>query len=182
MRTILAMAAMVLLASTPSAARSGETPGAESSVKGGVADPAARVREIYDPAAQAAFDGAAAEEAAGDGRHSQNPLFSPRLRALFLDDEIYADGQVGRLDFNPFSGGNDDDVQAAEVAALDVDGAPDRRIVVARFRNMNAEQTVTYFWERIDGLWYIDDITGRTAGEPTGWALSLGLKYGHWPI
>ena len=47
---------------------------------------------------------------------------------------------------------------------------------------MNASQTITYYWERIGGLWYIDDIAGRTAGEPTGWTLSLILKYGQGSI
>jgi hypothetical protein len=44
---------------------------------------------------------------------------------------------------------------------------------------MDADQTIIYFWERIGGLWYIDDIAGRTAGDPSGWTLSLILKYGH---
>lgn len=200
MRTVLSIAA-VLLASALSAACSsesrpaaGEEAGSNAtaqanvgaSATGGVADPAAWVRESYDPAGRAAFDavaqqeaGAAADEAASGARYSARPEFSPRLRALFADDETYADGEIGRLDFNPFSGASDDDVQRADVTSQDVDGAPDRKVVIARFRNMDVDQTIIYFWERIGGLWYIDDIAGRTAGEPSGWTLSLILKYGH---
>jgi hypothetical protein len=195
MRTILAMAAMLLAVSSHAAAARGESRTravaapvargpAKAAVTGGVADPVKWVRESYDPAQRAAFDAAAgsgagaAETPASDGRYSARPEFSPRLRALFADDEKYADGQVGRLDFNPFSGANDDDIKGAKVAAEAVDGAPGRKVVIARFRNMNVDQTITYFWERIGGRWYIDDIAGHTAGEPYGWTLSLVLKYG----
>jgi hypothetical protein len=199
MRTFLATAAMLLLASGHSAASGSESriaanarPGPNGKVQrpvtGGVADPAAWVSRSYDPARRAAFDaatpaaGATADGPASEGRYSATPEFSPRLRALFLDDESYADDGVGRLDFNPFSGANDDDIKRADVTSEEVDGAPDRRVVTARFHNMDADQTIIYFWERIGGLWYIDDIAGRTAGEPTGWTLSLILKYGHGSI
>ena len=192
MRKILATAAWLALASAPAAACSESgTPAAASEanasapITGGVADPVAWVRASYDPAGRAAFDAAApaaaqavADEPAGDAGYSAMPEFSPRLRALFADDERYADGEVGRLDFNPFSGASDDDIRGAAVTSEDVDGAPDRKIVTATFRNMGADQTILFFWERIGGLWYIDDIAGRTAGEPSGWTLSLILKYG----
>jgi hypothetical protein len=192
MRTILTTAAALLLVSCDSAASTGEgqasadsrsnpqgkaQPSAAPAAAGGVADPVAWVRASYDPAVRAPSD-----EPQGDGRYSAMPIFSPRLRALFAEDEAYAAGEVGRLDFNPFSGASDDDVRGARVTSEDVDGSPGRKVVIARFRNMDADQTITFFWERIGGLWYIDDISGRTAGEPSGWALSLILKYGQRPI
>lgn len=194
MRAVLAAAAALLLASGHSAACSSERqtpaagPNAESATTGGVPDPEAWVRESYDPARRAAFDAATAraagtaDEPASEAGYSARPEFSPRLRALFREDEAYADGQIGRLDFNPFSGASDDDIRGADVTSEDVDGAPGRKVVTARFRNMDVDQTITYFWERIGGLWYIDDIAGRTAGERSGWTLSLILKYGHSPI
>ena len=198
MRMILATAAILLLAGQ-SAASAGEgqgqagsrsAPGSSANspltggATGGVADPAAWVRASYDPATRAAFDASppppagTANAPADDGRYSARPEFSPRLRALFADDEAYAGGEVGRLDFNPFTGAQDDDIKTALVTSEAVDGAPDRKVVTAKFRNMDASQTITYYWERIGGRWYIDDIAGRTAGEPTGWTLSLILKYG----
>ena len=195
MRVILATAAILLLASGQSAASAGQGQGqakaqpapssnAKSPVTGGVTDPVAWVRQSYDPATRAAFEAAPPPEdaPASDGRYSATPEFSPRLRALFLDDETYAGGEVGRLDFNPFTGAQDDDIKRVDVGSEAVDGAPDRKVVTAKFRNMDANQTITYFWERIGGLWYIDDIAGRTAGEPTGWTLSLILKYGQGSI
>jgi hypothetical protein len=198
---MLATAAMLLLASTLSASCSSESPvqakagpketvqaKAQSPATGGTADPVKWVRQSYDPAQRAAFDAAhppgagAAPAPASDGRYSATPEFSPRLRALFVDDETYAGDQIGRLDFNPFSGANDDDIKGAKVTSEDVDGAPDRKIVTARFRNMSVDQTIVYYWERIGGLWYIDDIAGRTTGERTGWTLSLILKYGQGSI
>lgn len=198
MRTILATAAMLLLVSGQSVSAGGKSRvhagagpvgKAKSPATGGVADPVKWVRQSYDPAGREAFDaatrsaaGAAADAPAGDGRYSATPEFSPRLRALFVDDEKYADGQIGRLDFNPFSGANDDDIKGAKVTSEEVDGAPGRKVVIAKFRNMTVDQTITFYWERIGGRWYIDDITGRRAGEPFGWTLSLILKYGQGSI
>jgi hypothetical protein len=196
MNKVLAMAALLLSASchpasagnesrSDAGAMAGPSGKAQLPVTGGVADPVKFVRDSYDPAGRAAFDaanppgsGTGADAPASDETNSERQEFSPRLRALFLDDEKYADGQVGRLDFNPFSGANDDDIKGAKVTSEDVDGAPDRKIVTARFRNMSANQTITFFWERIGGRWYIDDIAGQAAGEPSGWTLSLILKYG----
>jgi hypothetical protein len=191
MRTILALALLLLPVSAhaaparaesraPAAAGPVARAPAKAAVTRGVADPLKWVRDSYDPAQRAAFEaaGPAAETPTSEGGYSTRPEFSPRLRALFVDDEKYADGQVGRLDFNPFSGANDDDIKGAKVTAEAVDGAPGRKVVIARFRNMSVDQTITYFWERIGGRWYIDDIAGHTAGEPYGWTLSLVLKYG----
>ena len=160
MRVILATAAILLLASGQSAASAGQGQGqakaqpapssnAKSPVTGGVTDPVAWVRQSYDPATRAAFEAAppppagAADAPADDGRYSARPEFSPRLRALFADDETYAGGEVGRLDFNPFTGAQDDDIKTANVTSDAVDGAPDRKVVTAKFRNMNASQTIT---------------------------------------
>lgn len=139
---------------------------------GGVTDPVAWVRGAYSTSG-------GAEGQLSGGTYSSEPVFSPRLRALFRDDERYADGQVGRLGFNPFTGAQDDDIKQAAVVEHAVDGAADRKVVVARFQNMDASQVITYFFQRIAGRWYIDDIAGRQVGkdEPS-WALSLILKYG----
>jgi hypothetical protein len=144
---------------------------------GGVDDPVAWVRQAYDPASRQET-GSSESATAGDGGYSSTPEFSPRLRALFAEDESYANGEVGRLDFNPFSGAQDDDIKRADVTSSDVDGAPDRKVVIAKFRNMDVNQTITFYWERIAGRWYIDDISGRTAGDSHGWTLSLILKFG----
>ena len=142
---------------------------------GGVTDPIAFVRQVYTPApagrSVAAFNG-----------YSRQPEFSPRLRALFADDERYANGEVGRLAFNPYTGAQDDDVTQVSVTAEEVEGAADRRVVTAAFRNMGAAQTVRVYFERIGGRWYVDDIAsngraGASAQEP--WTLSLILRYGH---
>ena len=55
------------------------------------------------------------------------------------------------------------------------------KVVTARFRNMDVDRTIAFFRQRIGGFRHIDDIAGRTAGEPSGWTLSLILKYGHSP-
>jgi hypothetical protein len=142
----------------------------QSARAGGVADPVAWVRAAYGPGT----DGGLTAD-----RYSQEKVFSPRLRALFLDDERYAGGEVGRLDFNPFTGAQDDDIKQVAVTSHEVDGAANRKVVVARFQNMDVRQVQTFFFERIGGRWYIDDIAGRQEGkDDSAWSLSLILKYG----
>ena len=141
---------------------------------GGVDDPVAFVREAFSarPGSGAAtsFNG-----------YSREPEFSPRLRAMFEDDERYANGEVGRLAFNPYTGTQDDEISQVEVTGAEVEGAPDRRLVTAHFRNIGQPQTMHVYFERIGGRWYVDDIAspGRPGaqGQPP-WTLSLILRYG----
>jgi hypothetical protein len=146
---------------------------ARETAREGVDDPVAWVRAAYS-AADDEGHGLSADS------YSKEPVFSPRLRALFADDERYAGGEIGRLDFNPFTGAQDDDIKQVAVEAHEVDGAAERKVVVARFQNMDTRQSITYYFERIGGRWYIDDIMGRATGkDEAGWALSLILKYGY---
>jgi len=165
------MKAIVVLAACPFVTG----PVAAAAQAGGVADPVAFVREAYSPAA-------AATPAASFNGYSRQPEFSPRLRAMFADDERYANGEVGRLDFSPYTGAQDDEISQVNVTAAEVDGAADRRVVTAAFRNMGAAQTMRLYFERIGGRWYVDDISsaGRTGpGAQEPWTLSLILRYGH---
>ena len=142
---------------------------------GGTLDPVAYVRNLYaapGPAAQAR-----GRPAADPGPDSSSPDLTPRLRALFLDDERYARGEVGRLEFNPYTGAQDEEITQLRVAARPVDGAPGRRIVTANFRNMNTDQRIVFFFERSGGRWFIDDILYASAQGT--WTLSLILRYGY---
>ena len=151
----------------------GAAPAAHRAVAhGGTLDPVAYVRNIYASAAPGSR-----QHSADRGASSSDPDLTPRLRALFLDDEHYARGEVGRLEFNPYTGAQDDQISQLRVTARAVDGAPGRRVVTARFHNIDTDQTVVYFFERLGGRWYIDDIL---YASPAGtWTLSLILRYGY---
>ena len=170
-----ALAAFLVCGAAPAAPPAhGATPAARrATAPGGIQDPVAYVRNVYAPPAAGGRHASRADE----GPYSANPNFTPRLRALFLDDEHYARGEVGRLEFNPFTGAQDDQISQVRVSERPVDGAPDRRVVTAHFHNIDTDQTVVYFFERIGGRWHIDDIL---YASPAGtWTLSLILRYGY---
>lgn len=161
----------LLLASGPAADAAVAQPSAPqraAAAAGGVADPAAFVRGLYD--------------GAGDPDSQDDGLFqTERLRALFRDAEGPA-GEIGRLEINYVTGAQDDDVKTANVTTAEVDRAPDRRIVTARFVNIGQRKTIHYFFERQpDGRWYLDDVQNQGGQGPDDhpWTLSLILKYGH---
>jgi hypothetical protein len=160
-------------AAAPSATH-GARPAARRTVSpGGTLDPVAFVRNLYAPHAARGGERAAADS----GPNSSSPDLTPRLRAAFLDDERYARGEVGRLEFNPYTGAQDEQISQVRVAARAVEGAPGRRVVTAHFRNINTDQTIVYFFERIGDRWYIDDILYASAQGT--WTLSLILRYGY---
>lgn len=148
---------------------------AASPQQGGVEDPVQLVRAFY-PGGQEIGEAARPDEY----RESQDPVLSPRLRSLFLDDEEYAGNEVGRLAFNWITGAQDDDISSAEVTAAPVEGE-DRQIVTARFANIGQPTTIHYYFEKMDGRWYLDDVMSPGTPGAEGmapWTLSLVLKYG----
>lgn len=168
------LAFLVLLAALPACAPEGNAaqPSADTQTAareaGGVADPAAFIRSVYTGDAEVAE------------RDSENAVFTPRLRALFADAEHDAGGEVGRLEFNFWTNAQDDDVKSADVETRTVEGRDDRRIVAASFVNIGRPSTIHYYFERIDGRWYLDDVRneGGKGADDWPWTLSLLLKYG----
>lgn len=148
-------------------------------VTGGVADPQAWVMNQYvgleKEGAQAPAAAAAAETP-----NSQKLEYSPRLRALFAEEEKYAGGEVGRLEFDFTTGAQDDDTSDVKVSRRDTDGAA-RRAVTANFANMGKPVEVVYYFEKIGDAWFLDDVASPGYGGRDGtppWTLSLVLKYG----
>jgi hypothetical protein len=130
----------------------------------GVADPLAWVRAAY----------ASSPGSGSEANDSDNPAYTPRLRSLFADEEKYADGEVGRLEFNYMTGAQDDDISELKLEERQVDGAPDRKIVTASFRNIGKPTAIQFLFERSGERWCLDDVHS----SPDGWTLSLILKYG----
>ncbi|HYE29373.1 MAG TPA: hypothetical protein VD887_13315 [Allosphingosinicella sp.] len=143
-------------------------PAAAPAPSRGVDDPRAFVERVYRNDSEAPADG----EAAG--------VYSDRLRALFDDESRDAGGEIGRLDFDFWVNGQDSEIAAIEVTEEEVFGRPDRRVVVARFTNFGEPQTNLFYFERIRGRWYLDDVRnlGRPGEPGGGWTLSLLLRYG----
>ena len=155
-------------ANTTANAEQPARPRAEAGAERGVADPRAFVEQRYRTIGEGQGDPAAV-------------AYSDRLRALFADDETDAQGGVGRLDFDYWSNSQDPQISNLRVTEQPVEGREDRRIVVARFNNGPGEFTNRYYFERVGGRWYLDDVSSQAqpGREDTGWTLSLLLKYGY---
>lgn len=110
------------------------------------------------------------------------PVYTDRLRDLVAEDARYAEasGGVGRLDFDYWCNCPGGGVSGVEVTEAPVPGREDRRVVTARFTTAGAPMINRFFFERIDELWYLDEVANQSdpANEPSGWTLSQILKYG----
>ncbi len=102
-------------------------------------------------------------------------VYSPRLAALFALDSKEAGGEVGRLDFDPWTNAQDFKLSSVKVTSSPVESAPDRETVVAKFKNIGSAEEIHFYFERTKAGWKIDDMRSA-AGQM--WTLSLILKYG----
>lgn len=146
-------------------------------VTGGLADPQAWVMNKYVGDRKATGQSSVA---ADEALNSQKLEYSPRLRALFAEEEKYAGGEVGRLEFDFTTGAQDDDISDVKVTWRDTDGAA-RKAVTANFVNMGKPVEVVYYFEKIGDAWFLDDVSSPGYGGADGtppWTLSLVLKYG----
>jgi hypothetical protein len=112
------------------------------------------------------------------GSHSYAPpddVYTPRLAALFALDTKEAGGEVGRLDFDPWTNAQDYDVKSVKISTRAVESGPTRRIVVAQFNNIGRPEEIHFYFEETRDGWKLDDI--RSVGGEK-WTLSLILKYG----
>ena len=127
-----------------------------------VADPLAATKALYAQIEKDNFDG--------------DLPFSARLKALeALDAKETPKDEVGRIDGDIYVNAQDMKVTNVVVTSRSVENAPNRKIVVVRFKNYDEQEEMHLFWEKTKAGWVVDDI--RALGD-NGWTLSLMLKYG----
>ncbi|MEJ1970280.1 MAG: hypothetical protein WDN03_16875 [Rhizomicrobium sp.] len=102
-------------------------------------------------------------------------IYSPRLDALYKLDTKEAGGEVGRVDFDFWMNGQDGTITGVTVSKIDVDKAPGRAIVVARFKNEQTPNEIHFYFEKTAAGWKLDDVRSLLGDS---WVLSLQLKYG----
>ena len=102
-------------------------------------------------------------------------LYTPRLLALWKGMQKDAGGEVGRIDFFPWTNSQDWKLTELSLTSEIVDGREDRMIVTTRFRNDGEPQVIRSFWEKSGGRWRLDDM--QSLGTDA-WTLSVILKYG----
>jgi hypothetical protein len=126
-------------------------------------EPEVYVASVYDRLAR------------GQDWQTPDALYTPRLRALWKGMIRDAGGEVGRVNFNIWTNSQDGELSRFSFAGEPVVQNPDRRIVIARFRNMNRDEVIAFYWEKIGGRWRLDDV--QSQGKDA-WTLSVILKYG----
>lgn len=102
-------------------------------------------------------------------------LYTPRLLALWQGMRKDAGGEVGRIDFFPWTNSQDWTLSDLSLTSEVVDGRPDRMIVTTRFKNGGEPQVIRTYWEQSGGRWRLDDM--QSLGKDV-WTLSVILKYG----
>lgn len=143
-----------------------EQPAAQRGEQRGVEDPRAFVEERYRRIAEDQGDPAAT-------------AYSERLRSLFAGMNSDAGDELGRLDFDYWSNSQDPDIRNLQIRQEEVFGRDDRRVIVAEFSNGGSPNINRFYFERVGGRWFLDDVRNETPGENGGsWTLSLLLKYG----
>jgi len=103
-------------------------------------------------------------------------IYSPRLAALFALDSKEAGGEVGRIDFDPWTNAQDFQITDVSVKAQPVENTKDREIVTAKFKNIGKPETILFYFEKAKSGWQLDDMQAPGGDQP--WTLSLILKYG----
>ncbi|HEY1962834.1 MAG TPA: DUF3828 domain-containing protein [Rhizomicrobium sp.] len=105
-------------------------------------------------------------------------IYSPRLAALTALDKREAGGEVGRLDFDIWTGAQDWQLSNVKIRSVDVESTKDRKIVIATFKNAGKSHELHYYFERGKTGWQLDDVRSVDAGAGEQWTLSVVLKYG----
>lgn len=99
-------------------------------------------------------------------------IYSKRLRALFDNDAAETpEGEVGRLDFDPFVDGQDWELGGLTVKEIYRSGGEAR--VRADFANFGKPRSIVFNLVREDGQWRIDDMAETLRPR---WTLSKILE------
>lgn len=108
-------------------------------------------------------------------RPEPEDIYTPRLDALFKLDTKEAGGEVGRIDFSFWMNAQDGTISGVTISKVAVENAPNRMVVVAKFKNEKTPTEIHFYFEKTAAGWKLDDARS-VLGE--GWTLSLILKYG----
>jgi hypothetical protein len=140
---------------------SGGAPALPASVR--ISDPASFVAEVYR--------NLAASGATGQSYLPPEHIYTARLAKLFQDDKTRAKGEVGCLDFVFWVNGQDWTITSLSIA--NGPASQDRKVVIAKFLNIDVPEEIHFDFQRIAGRWLLDDV--HSVKDPR-WTLSDILK------
>jgi hypothetical protein len=118
--------------------------------------PQALVKAVYDAYTKADFNWDSYDEAA---------LRSKALNDLFAKDAAETpEGDIGRLDFDPYVDGQDYQITALKIAEPAISG--DTASVEVTFKNFDQAEDLTYALVKEAGAWKIDDVVSHSKDNP----------------
>jgi hypothetical protein len=127
-------------------------------------DPAKFVSEVYKKLSVTGGDYAAPDD-----------IFTPHLASLWALEKKESGGEVGRMDFDFWTGTQDWELHDVKVTEQPVDETTMRKVVIAKFKNIKTPEEMHFYFEKSGNGWLLDDVRSLK-GET--WTLSLILKYG----
>lgn len=126
-----------------------------------ISDPAAFVTETYRHFT--------ASQHGSDYDPPEN-IYTPRLKALFAEDERRSGGEVGCIDFEFWVDGQDYELKNVRVQAREVAGHKDRRLVIATFENLGHATELHFDFQQAPNGWLLDDV--HSVKGKNQWSLS----------
>ena len=111
---------------------------------------------------------------ASQSGHDYDPpddIYSARLAKLFRDDRRKAKGEVGCLEILFWVNGQD--YAISDLTVTSADQGPDRKVVTAKFMNIDRREEIRFDFLRNGRRWLLDEVHSASA---TPWTLSEILK------
>jgi hypothetical protein len=117
--------------------------------------PEALLQALYAPYSKADFDWNSWDESAFRSAH---------LNELFAKDAKEADGEVGRLDFDPYIDGQDYQITDLKIGEATIKG--ETATVEVTFKNFDTPDDLTFTLVKEDDGWKIDDVVNPNKDFP----------------
>jgi hypothetical protein len=117
--------------------------------------PKALMEAVYAPYLKTDFDWGSIDEA---------QFRSKALNALFEKDQKEANGEVGRIDFDPYVDGQDYELTSLTIGAPTITG--DKATIEVKFKNMDMEEDMVFALVKEGGGWKIDDVSSKGGADP----------------
>jgi Protein of unknown function (DUF3828) len=89
---------------------------------------------------------------------------SKHLNELFAKDQKEADGEVGRLDFDPYIDGQDYQISALKIGDAAIDG--DTATVEVTFKNFDTPDDLVFALVKETDGWKVDDVVSSDKNFP----------------
>ena len=89
-------------------------------------------------------------------------------------------GEVEVIDFDFWIDGQDGQPKGVQIHTVPVESHLDRQVVIAKFTSLGEAEILRFYFERVRGVWRLDEVISAGSSSLKSWTLSTILKYG-WP-